>query len=107
MAFGNNTSSGTGPAVALTGLLMALRKFLRNGTTGNREALVRALDIYDNGEALPVRSGRSTSVGQPRRERAAPVDLQVEDFVPGRDGEPALVTKAGESDTSNTQDRAL
>lgn len=48
MAFGNQPTKGPNPAVALTGLLMAVRAFLRNGSTGNRERLQQALDIFDN-----------------------------------------------------------
>ena len=50
MAFGNYQRHDASPAVALAGLLMALRRFLRTGTTGDRETLEKALDLFDNGE---------------------------------------------------------
>lgn len=50
MAWGNETPRRPDPAVLLTGLLGAVRRYLRTGTTGDREALQHALDAYDGGD---------------------------------------------------------
>lgn len=47
MPWGNTPKRGPEPAVALTGLLMALRRYLRTRTTGDLERLETALRTLD------------------------------------------------------------